>query len=108
MAKSLTLKAKRHQWEQALRLALQTAKVEDSTARAHLEELRRDTDVRAHSVELREKEWDMAARVRERALADAREHVNVLMKELAIDRAELRAREARHHGRTSSLECGTC
>ena len=33
------------QWEQALRLAQQTAKVEDSAARAHLEQLRRDTDV---------------------------------------------------------------
>jgi len=54
-----------------------------------------DTDVRARSVELREKEWDLAARVGERALADAREHVNVLMKDLATDRAELRAREAR-------------
>jgi hypothetical protein len=83
------------QWEQALRLALQTAKVEDSAARAHLEDLRRDTEVRAHSVELREKEWDLAARVRERALADARDHINVLMKELATDRAELRSREAR-------------
>jgi len=83
------------QWEQALRLAQQTAKVEDNVARAHLDELRRDTDQRARSVELREKEWDLAARVRERALADARDHVNVLMKELAIDRAELRAREAR-------------
>ena len=92
------------QWEQALRLALQTAKVEDSAARAHLEELRRDTEVRAHSVELREKEWDMAARVRERALADAREHVNVLMKELATDRAELRSREARIADLESQLE----
>jgi hypothetical protein len=92
------------QWEQALRLALQTAKVEDSAARAHLDELRRDTEVRAHSVELREKEWDMAARVRERALADAREHVNVLMKELATDRAELRAREARITDLESQLD----
>ena len=83
------------QWEQALRLSQQTARVEDSAARAHLEQLRRDTDLRVHSVELREKEWDLAARVRERALADAREHVNLLMKELATDRAELRAREAR-------------
>src|ERR1700682_5572751 len=83
------------QWEQALRLPRQTAKVEDSAARAHLEQLSRDTDLRARSVELREKEWDLAARVRERALADTREHVNVLMKELAIDRVELRAREAR-------------
>jgi len=83
------------QWEQALRLAQQTARQEDSAARAALQELRRDTEVRVHSVELREKEWDLAARVRERALADAREHVNILMKELAVDRAELRAREAR-------------
>jgi hypothetical protein len=83
------------QWEQALRLAQQRAKVEDNAARAHLEALRRDTDARTRSVELREKEWDIAARVRERALADAREHVNVLMKELALGSAELRARETR-------------
>jgi hypothetical protein len=83
------------QWEQALRLALQAANVEDSAARERLEELRRDTGVRAHSMELREKEWDLAARVRERALADARDHINVLVRELAIDRAELRARDAR-------------
>ncbi|MHB8477638.1 MAG: hypothetical protein ACYDBZ_15255 [Steroidobacteraceae bacterium] len=92
------------QWEQALRLALQTAKGEDSAARAHLDELRRDTEIRAHSVELREKEWDLAARVRERALADAREHVNVLMKELATDSTELRARDARIADLQSQLE----
>ena len=83
------------QWERALRLAQQSAKYEDNAARAHLEQLRRDTELRAHSFELREKEWDLAARARERALADAREHVNVLLKELAADRAELRARDAR-------------
>jgi hypothetical protein len=92
------------QWEQALRLALLTAKVEDSAARAHLEQLRRDTDVRARSVELREKEWDMAARVRERALADTREHVNMLMEEVAMDRAELRARETRIADLESQVE----
>lgn len=83
------------QWEQALRLAQQAARQEDSAARAHLQELRRDTDVRVHSLELKEKEWDLAARVRERALAEARDQVSVLMKELAIDRAELRSRAAR-------------
>lgn len=83
------------QWEQALRLAQQTARQEDSAARAELRELRRDTDARVHSLELKEKEWDLAARVRERALADAREQVSLLMKELAIDRAELRSRAAR-------------
>src|SRR5450631_2085817 len=83
------------QWEQALRLAQQTASYEDNAARAHLEQLRRDTEVRAHSVELRETEWDMAARVRERALAETREHVNVLLKELALGSAEIRSRETR-------------
>jgi hypothetical protein len=33
--------------------------------------------------------------VRERALVEARDHINVLLKELAADRAELRSREAR-------------
>lgn len=83
------------QWEQALRLAQQTARQEDSAARAQLQQLRHDTDVRVHSLELREKEWDLAARVCERALAEARDQVTLLMKELAIDRAELRARDAR-------------
>ncbi len=83
------------QWEQALRLAQQTASYEDNAARASLEQLRRDTEVRARSVELREKEWDLAARIRERALAETREHVNVLLKELALGSAELRARETR-------------
>src|SRR5450631_1227939 len=92
------------QWEQALRLAQQTARVEDTAALAHLAQLRRDTDHRARSVELREKEWDIAARVRERALADAREHVNVLIKELATDRAELRARDARIADLESQVE----
>jgi hypothetical protein len=82
------------QWEQALRLSQQSAKHDDNEARAQLEQLRRETDIRARSVELRETEWDIAARVRERALTDAREQVNLLMKELATDRAELRARNA--------------
>jgi len=92
------------QWEKALMLAQQTAKHDDTAARAHLEQSRRDTEARAHSIELREREWDLAARVRERALADAREQVNVLLKELATDRAELRARNARIADLESQLE----
>jgi hypothetical protein len=92
------------QWEQALRLSQQTAKYEDSQARVQLEQLRRETDVRVRSVELREKEWDIAARVRERALTDARDQVNLLMKELALDRAELRARDARIADLENQLE----
>jgi hypothetical protein len=92
------------QWEQALRLSQQTAKYEGNAARAHLEQLRRDTELQAHSVELREKDWDLAARVRERALADAREHIGLLMKELLTDRAELRARDTRIADLESQLE----
>ena len=91
-------------WEQALRLSQQTALVDDNAARTRLEELSRETTLRIHSMELREKEWDMAARVRERALTDAREHVNVLLKELATDRTELRARDARIAHLESQLE----
>jgi hypothetical protein len=94
------------QWEKALRLAQQKSSVDDNAARAHLEQLRRDTDARARSVELREKEWDLAARVRERLLADAREHINVLMKALSTDRAELDARDGRIADLESQLE--TC
>jgi hypothetical protein len=82
-------------WEQALRLSQQTAQHADNAGRARLDELRRDTDARARSLELREKEWDLAARVRERAVTDAREQVNALMQELVLNRAELRARDAR-------------
>ena len=92
------------QWEQALRLAQQKSSLDDNAARAHLEQLRRDTDARVRSVELREKEWDMAARVHERALTEAREHINVLMAALSRDRAELHAREARIADLESQVE----
>jgi hypothetical protein len=91
-------------WEQALRLSLQTAQQDDSAARAKLEELRRDTDARARSLELREKEWDMAARVRERALADTREQVNMLLKELANATAEIRANKVQIADLQSQIE----
>jgi hypothetical protein len=82
-------------WEQALRLSLQTAKAEDTAAHVKLAELKRDTEIRARSMELREKEWDIAARVRERALTDTRGQVNMLLKELGNATAEMRARDAR-------------
>ena len=46
----------------------------------------------------------MAARVRERGLAEAREQVSLLMKELAVERAELRARDARIADLQAQLE----
>ena len=69
-----------------------------------MDQLRRDAEAKVRSIELREKEWDMAARVRERALADVREQINALMTELALDRAELRARDVRIADLESQLE----
>jgi Plasmid replication region DNA-binding N-term len=91
-------------WEQALRLSLQTAKSDDTAAHAMLAELKRNTEARARSLELREKEWDMAARVRERALADTREQVNLLLKELGNATAVTRARDARIADLENQLE----
>jgi Plasmid replication region DNA-binding N-term len=91
-------------WEQALRLSLQTAKAEDNAAHATLEELKRETESRSRSMELREKEWDLAARVRERALADTREQVNMLLKELANATAQIKTRDARLADLESQIE----
>lgn len=91
-------------WEQALRLSQQTAVHDDNAARSKLDELRRDTDARAKSLEVREKEWDMAARVRERALTDTRGQVNVLLTELATANAGLRANNAQIAGLESQIK----
>jgi hypothetical protein len=88
------------QWEKALSLAQQTAQVDDSAARAHLEQLRRETAHHAHAIAQREKDWDIAARIRERALVEARDQVAVLLNELAADRVELRSCK----GRIADLE----
>jgi chromosome segregation ATPase len=53
---------------------------------------------------LREKEWDMAARIRERALADTREQVNLLLKELANATMELRANKMQIGSLQSQIE----
>ena len=83
------------QWEKALSLAQQTAQVDDSAARAQLEQLRRETARHAHAIAQREKDWNIAARVRERALVEAREQIHVLLTELAADRVELRSCKTR-------------
>jgi Plasmid replication region DNA-binding N-term len=96
--------AARDLWERALRLSQQTALVDDNTARQRLEELQRATDTRAHSLELREKEWDMAARVRDRALSDTRAQMNQLFTQLALVSADLRNRNARIKDLESQIE----
>lgn len=82
-------------WQRALALAGQAATYDDNAARERLQRLQFENEVRGQSFAMREKEFDTAGRERERALAESREHVTALMKELAIDREVMRAQVAR-------------
>jgi hypothetical protein len=82
-------------WQRALQLAAQSAKGDQNAARERLEQIRLETEVRAQSFELREKDYESAARERERALADSREHLLSTLRMLESDRAALKARESR-------------
>src|ERR1700691_4506828 len=55
-------------WQRSLALAAQTAKHDDNAARERLAQIRIENEVRAQSFELREKEFETAARAREGAL----------------------------------------
>jgi hypothetical protein len=82
-------------WEQALKLSQQTARSDDNAARERLKQIEADQEIRAHAFTLREKEWEAAARQRDRALTDAREHLLLLSKSLGRDQATIKAHEAR-------------
>jgi hypothetical protein len=82
-------------WQRSLALAAQAAKHDDNAARERLHRIRIENELRAQSFALREKEFEAAARSRERALADSREHLLSTLRMLESDRATLRAREAR-------------
>jgi hypothetical protein len=82
-------------WQRALKLAGEAAKNDDNAARERLRRIEIENDIRAHSLDLREKEWDAAARARERALADARDHLVLVMKSLGREQATSEARDAR-------------
>jgi hypothetical protein len=82
-------------WQRSLALAAQAAKKDDNAARERLEQIRIETEVRAHSFEMREKEFETAARERETSLNESRAQVNALMSELSSNRATMRAQVAR-------------
>jgi hypothetical protein len=82
-------------WQKSLALAAQTAKHDDNAARERLEQIRIENEVRAQSFEMRERAYETAARERERALADSRDHLLSTLRMLEADRATLRSREAR-------------
>ena len=82
-------------WQRALTLAAAAAKHDDNAARERLEQIRIENEVRAQSFELREKEFDTAAREREGALNESRSQANTMMAELASNRATMRAQVER-------------
>jgi hypothetical protein len=82
-------------WHRSLALSAQATKQDDNAARERLEQIRTETEVRAQSFAMREKEFETAARERERALNEARSQVNALMSELSSNRATMHAQVAR-------------
>jgi hypothetical protein len=82
-------------WQRSLGLAAQSAKNDQNAARERLEQIRIENEVRAQSFELRERAYETAARERERALADSRDHLLSTLRMLESDRATLKLREAR-------------
>jgi recombinational DNA repair ATPase RecF len=68
---------------------------DNNAARERLEQIRIENEVRAQSFELREKDFETAAREREKALADSRDHLLSTLRMRESDRATLRAWEAR-------------
>jgi hypothetical protein len=82
-------------WQRALALAAQSAQHDHNAARERLEQIRIGNEVRAQSFEMRERAYETAARERERALADSRDHLLSTLRMLETDRTTLKAREAR-------------
>src|SRR5712664_4820565 len=76
-------------WQRALKLAGEAGQHDDNAARERLAQIQVENELRAQSFALREREWDTAARERERALADSREHLLLLTKTLGRDQATL-------------------
>ena len=82
-------------WQKSLALAAQSAQHDDNGARERLDRIRIENEVRAQSFELRERAYETAARERERALADTRDHLLSTLRMLESDRVTLSVRDAR-------------
>ena len=81
-------------WQRALKLAGEASTHDDNAARERLRQLEVENDFKQRSFELREREIDTQARDRERALADARDHLlslsRALSREQATNQAQVR------------------
>jgi hypothetical protein len=82
-------------WQRALKLSSEAAVHDDNAARERLRQIEVENDIKQRSFELREREIDNQARERERALADARDHLLSLSKALSREQATNQAQERR-------------
>jgi len=82
-------------WQRALKLSSEAATHDDNAARERLRQLEVENEIKQQSFELRERENDAQARERERALADARDHLLSLSKALSREQATNQAQERR-------------
>ena len=82
-------------WQRALKLASEAARNDDNAARERLAQLQLEAELRIQSFAVREREYDTAARARESALADSREHLLSLMKTLGREQATILAQQVR-------------
>jgi hypothetical protein len=87
-------------WQRALKLAGEAATQDDNAARERLRHLQVENEIKQRSFDLREQEIDSQARERERALADARDHLLSLSKALSREQATNQA----HQQRIADLE----
>ncbi len=87
-------------WQRALKLAGEAATHDDNAARERLRQLEVENEIKQRSFDLREREIDTQARERERALADARDHLLSLSKALSREQATNQA----HQRRIANLE----
>jgi len=82
-------------WQRALKLAGEAATHDENAARERLRQLEVENEIKQRSFNLREREIDTQARERERALADARDHLLSLSKALSREQATNQAQERR-------------
>jgi hypothetical protein len=82
-------------WQRALKLSSEAATHDDNAARERLRQLEVENEVKQRSFELREREIDTQARERERALADARDHLLSLSKALSREQMTNQAQAQR-------------
>lgn len=82
-------------WQRALKLAGEAATNDENAARERLAQIQIENELKAQSFQLREAEWDTAARERERALADSRDHLRLTLRALNGEQAINQAHERR-------------